>query len=161
MGGHVYPEAPTRPLAQELVRKADAGLAGDYDEAVRCEPHSQQAAAFLLGRCVERVLIAHAGAQHKGTLGPKIDKAIKDKKIPDDIAPYLGEVLKHVRNQASHIWVDAQGKELRIDADDVRMAFEVVDMLLDRFYIMPAKRDAHIAKVQQVLSNKKAGEQKK
>lgn len=154
-----YPQLPTREKSPDDVRDANGPLADDYDQAVECEPHSLQASAFLLGRCVEEMLVEKCGAVHKGTLGPKIDTAIEGGKIPDHLHGVLQDGFKVARNQSGHVWVDEDGNRLSVDADTVAMCFSTVNALFEYYYVAPARQNVHVAKMKEVLAKKVAGEQ--
>ncbi|HUW85088.1 MAG TPA: hypothetical protein VMZ31_20085, partial [Phycisphaerae bacterium] len=141
----LYPQAPRRDEAPAEVTKEDGGLAKDYKEAVDCEPHSLQAAAFLLGRCMERILIAKAGVERGLTLGPMIEAAIAGGRVPQALCEPLEKGFLVVRNQAGHVWVNSKGEDLRVDEDSVDGSFAIVDALFDELYLGPANTTAPLS----------------
>ena len=157
----VYPIKPTRPKASDELKQLDAGLARDYNEAVACGPHSLQAAAFLLGRCVNRILVGKCEADPADMLGPQIAQAIAVNKIPTEVAEPLQDGFLIVRNQAAHVWVNASGDGLTVDADSMDRCFRIVDALMDHLYILPAKEAVFVAKMAAVKRDKQAGDKSK
>lgn len=151
----IYPSGPpARDPAPDEIRNAKKELAVDYDEAVACEPHSLQAAAFLLGRCVERILVDKAGVNRGATLGVQINEAIEANKIPEHLKKSLKDGLLIARNQAGHVWQDAEGNDLPVDKDTVDDCFTIVDELFVHFYLAPLKTDAFTKKMNRVKVEK-------
>ena len=151
----IYPSGPpARDPATDEIRKDHKDLADDYDEAVACEPHSSQAAAFLLGRCVERILVAKAEVNRGATLGLQINEAIKANKIPEILKKPLKDGFLPARNQAGHVWQDAAGNDLEVDKDTVADCFTIVDELFVHLYLAPFKTDAFIEKMNRVRGQK-------
>lgn len=134
---YVYPTAPTRSIAPDLVRAEDEHLANCYDGAVNCEPHSNEAAVFLLGRCAEIILVTKCDAPKGKTLGVQIPKCKASGKLTDQIATWLTDAFKHARDQATHYWVSESGEVLLVDTTSVDRAFAVVDAMFKEYYINP------------------------
>ena len=138
----IYPSGPpARDPAPGELRSDHKELADDYDEAVACEPHSLQAATFLLGRCVERILVDTAGVNRGATLGVQINEAIKADRVPERLKKPLKNGLLIARNQAGHVWQNAVGDDLKVDGKTVKRCFVIVKQLFDHFYLEPLKAD--------------------
>lgn len=151
---HIYPEAPTRPKAPAEVGEADTGLEKDFNQAVACEPHSNHAAVSLLGRCVERILVAKCDVKHKRDnghyrmLGELIPDAIKTENFPDEIRNGLDDGFRYVRNQAAHPWKDEDGNDLDVKDAVVGQCFAIVNYLIHRYYVTPEQSKQFVAAAQ-------------
>ena len=154
----IYPTAPTRENAPALIRDTESYLAESYDEAVACEPHSLNAAMFLLGRCVEIILVRKLGAPTGTTLGPQIDHVIEAKTLTDPLAGYLNKAFKSARNQSGHLWTDANGNEMKVDDESVDCGFTVVKMMFEQFYLHPLKMSSWESEMQQKFTEKVQGD---
>ena len=154
--GVVYPIAPSRDLAPEVVRSADRSLADDYDEAVNCEPYSFQAPMFLLGRCAERILTEKAGAKPGGTLGKMINEVHMS--LPKDWRDYLKEGFGVARNLAGHVWKDAAGNDLSVDDDTIEHGFAIIGTMFEHYYAAPSRMSDFTDKMERVVKLKREGE---
>ncbi len=143
----IYPIGPTRKLAPKEVRDADPDLAADYDDAVKCENLSLTAAMLMLGRCLDAILDGKCGTNPDATLGPKIDSAVANNKIPEILKRPLSEAFRHARNMAGHRWGNRDGETLRIDANILNGRFSIIDALLEHFYVYPATMQSFIGSV--------------
>ena len=152
----VYPKGTARPKAPQEVRAADEDLANDYDEAVTCEPHSFQAAAFLLGRCAGHILVKKCEADAADFLSTQFKKAIKDGTLPHDVAEEFPGVVEG-RNQAGHPWYSSTGEQLKVDEDTSAWSFHIVDMMFEHFYVAPKRRKKRQTKLSDLLDEKKQG----
>ena len=151
----IYPSGPpARDPAPDEIRKDHKELAADYDEAVACEPHSSQAATFLLGRCVERILVDEVKVDPKATLGPQIDTVIKVETFPEILKKPLKRGFLIARNQAGHVWQNAAGEDLKVDGKTVKRCFAIVDQLFDHFYLEPLKVDTFTQKMGNIEGEK-------
>ncbi|UCG88212.1 MAG: hypothetical protein JSW71_06615, partial [Gemmatimonadota bacterium] len=99
----IYPSASARELAPDEVRSADDSLAKDYDEAVKCEPYSLQAAAILLGLCASTVLVDKCGCNKSQTLGKQYEDAKARGKLSSNVDEQFEGLLQH-RNRSAHPW---------------------------------------------------------
>jgi len=145
----IYPVATNRDPAPKEVKKANLGLAKDYDEAVACEPHSLQAAAMLLGRCASLVLIEKCAADKSKTLGVQYRAAVAAEKLPNSLTKQFDGLLDN-RNRSAHVWLTDDGDHLEVEACDIDWCFDIVGLLFEHFYVNPAQlaeRLKHLDKV--------------
>lgn len=149
----IYPIAPRRDLAPDEVRAASTELAADYDEAGACEPHSLQAATLLLRRCATVMLVEKCSANKKDTLGRQFDQAENAGERPDFIVEQFDGLLKN-RNRSAHPWFSQLGEPLKVEQDDVEWCFEIVGLMLEHFYVGPARRGRRIARLNKIVSSK-------
>lgn len=157
----LYPVSPRRDLSARALPKAIEGVAKDYDEAVNCEAYSLQAAAFLLGRCVERILVdAVSEANERDTLGKIIADSIPQLSGSDELKDVLAHGFLIARNQAGHVWTSASGEELIVDDESVEHCFQIVQELHYDLYERPSLHKKFVDKMKGVLAEKKEGEKK-
>lgn len=151
----IYPSGPpARDQAPVEIRNALPELARDYNEAVACEPHSLQAVAILLGRCVEYILVAEVKVDPAVTLGRQITEAITGDKFPEPLKDSLKRGFLIARNQAGHVWKNAAGDVLKVNENTVERCFAIVDQLFEHFYITPRRSAAFIERMNKVKGEK-------
>lgn len=153
----VYPVAPSRGLAPEEIREANADLADDYDEAVVCEPHSNQAAVILLARCATIILVDKCGAERKLALHAQIKTAADSGMISAKLKAIL-EGAHQPRNQVGHPWYDENGVLLKVGADDVDWWFEIIEWMFEELYITPLAIERRTERIQRTVKAKRAGD---
>ncbi len=113
---------------------------------------------FLLGRCVEIILVRKLGAPTDATLGRQIDQVIKENRLTHSLAGYLKNAFKFARNQSGHLWTDANGNEMKVDDESVDCGFTVVKMMFEQFYLHPLKMSSWESEMQQKFTEKVQGD---
>ncbi len=150
----VYPLAGNQEYAPNEIKGEYIELKNDFDEAVNVELISPKSAVFLLGRCLERMLVNRAEATHGQTIGVMLkDEKVKEK-IPKDILEDLTDGVLIARNSSCHIWQDDNGDELNIDPQDVAYCFEIIRLLFEHFYIAPKRRQDSRASLEKLKNEK-------
>lgn len=128
----VWPFAANRALPPEVPSHTKK----DYVEAAEVLTISETASAALSRRCLQTVL-KEAGGAKKKDLSDQIEEVIP--LLPTT----LGESVDHIRvigNFASHpIKSQASGQIMDVESGEAEWNLDVLDMLFDFYYVLPAK----------------------
>lgn len=151
----VFPLTGNQEYAPDEIKDEYIELKNDFDEAVNVETMSLKSAAFLLGRCLERILVDRAGATRGHTIGVMLkDEKVKEK-IPEEILKDLTGGVLIARNSSCHIWQDDSGNELNIEPQDVAYCFEIIRLMFEHFYIAPKRRQDRRASLEKLKNEKR------
>jgi len=108
----------------------------DYVESAEVLPISEEASAALSRRCLQTVLKESGGAK-KNDLSDQIDEVLPS------LPTTLRESVDHIRvigNFAAHsIKSKASGQIIEVQVGEAEWNLDVLDMLFDFYYVIPAK----------------------
>lgn len=126
--GYVRPPAPV---------EVPAAIAVDYNDAAKVLNISAQASAALSRRCLQH-LLANSGLSKNSNLDRAISEAI-DKGVPTHIADQL-DAVRTIGNFAAHAQKSVNtGEILPVEPHEAEWTLDVLDMLFDHCYVLPAK----------------------
>ncbi len=127
-------------------------ICADYQEACLVLEDSAKASAALSRRCLQHIL-RDAGKVKPGNLADEIDEVINGGRLPPDIAESL-DAVRHIGNFAAHpIKSQNTGAVIDVEAGEAEWNLEVVEALMDVYYVqkarLAAKKAALNAKLQE------------
>lgn len=141
----IYPATKmTRPVAPEI----EEPYRRNFTEAIQVLPTSPNGSALLSRRLLQAILRQKAGCDERD-LYKQIIQAEDKKEIP----PYIHEGLHYVRmagNLAAHPTPDSSGELWDVTDDEATLTLNIVEMLLDFYFVRPAL----IKKQKEELQNK-------
>lgn len=144
----VFPRGAKRPLAPPEVPEP---VARDYNEACLVFDDSPQASAALSRRCLQHVLLER-GVSKSDNLSSSIDEALS-LHPPTHIAENL-DAVRNIGNFAAHPQKSKNsGEILPVEPHEAEWNLDVLEMLFDFYYVLPAKSAAR-----REALNKKLGE---
>lgn len=131
----VHPAIPTRVVPDEV----EEPYASDFREAATTLHVSAKASAALSRRLLQHLLREKAGVKHSNLMA-EIDE-IRDMKIlPVGLADDL-HGIRHVGNFAAHPIKDTETETVAdVEEGEADWLLELLDELLDFFFVAPAKR---------------------
>jgi hypothetical protein len=136
-GSWVFPQYSR--VAPTEVRDSDPPLARDFEEASAVHQISPKASAALSRRCLQRIL------HEKGKANQR-DLAEQIKHVLPSLPSPLGESVDHIRavgNFAAHpLKATASGQILDVETGEAEWSLDVLEMLFDYYYVLPAKTQA-------------------
>lgn len=161
-----WDEAPllTMRLAPESSAKPQpdyipAALREDYVEACRIRDLSPKASATLTRRCLQGMIRDFCNIA-KGTLNDEI-KALKaalaDGKAPAGVTPESVDAIDQVRgvgNIGAHMEKDID-LIIPVDEGEAQILIDLVELLLDEWYVARHERQEKLARVAKVAADKK------
>lgn len=143
----IYPLGPhTRPVPPEVTGE----YAQDFREACAVVELSPKASAALSRRLLQHILREKAGIT-KRDLNAEIDAAIAEGDLPSDLAEDL-DMIRTVGNFAAHPMKSTHtGDVVEVEPGEAAALLDLVEALLDQYFVRPARRaarrDAHNAKL--------------
>ncbi|MCH7814158.1 MAG: hypothetical protein IID40_09080 [Planctomycetes bacterium] len=105
------------------------------------------------------MLLSKRSAKEGETLGAMI-KGLPEDALPAFIAGPLENAFLVFRNQAGHVWTNANDEPLTVDDKSVGFCFDLFGRLFDFLYTRPKADDAFATKAQRLLDAKRGGERK-
>lgn len=130
----IYPRALARPVAEEVPDH----IAADYREAAQVLSISPKASAALSRRCLQSVL-AEAGQASQGNLSRQIDHVLAG--LPSNLAKQL-DAIRNIGNFAAHpMKSQSSGEIVEVEPGEAEWNLDVLDLLFDHFYVLPARID--------------------
>lgn len=144
----IYPKKISRnPLPQEVT---DISLTNDYNESCLVLDESPKASAALSRRCLQHIL-REKGSVKNGTLDSEIQQILDKNALPSDIADNL-DAVRVIGNFAAHPMKSTNtGEVVDVEPEEAEWNLEVVEQLIDYYYVRPAiskmKKDALNAKL--------------
>ncbi|OYV83420.1 MAG: hypothetical protein B7X04_04345 [Parcubacteria group bacterium 21-54-25] len=131
-----YPKGVSRaPLPPEV---DDPVLVSDYKEACLVLADSPKASAALSRRCLQRLLREKAGIT-PADLSAEIDEVIASSGLPASLAGSLDNV-RVVGNFAAHPTKSkSSGEVLDVEPSEAEWNLEVVEELMDFYFVRPAR----------------------
>jgi hypothetical protein len=109
----------------------------DYLEACLVLEDSPKASAALSRRCLQHILRDAAGVKH-GDLATEIDQVIADGKLPSTIADSL-DAVRVIGNFAAHPMKSQNtGAVLEVEPGEAEWTLDVIEALMDVYYVQPA-----------------------
>jgi len=131
----VYPKRSGRNAPPAEV---PADLARDFSEASAVIADSPQASAALSRRCLQQILVEHAGAQGRD-LAQQIQSVLDRPGLPS----YLAEALDAVRtigNFAAHPIKSTHSREIiPVEANEAEWSLDILESLFDFYFVQPVK----------------------
>lgn len=147
--GLVYPSGVGRPLPPE-VHGAEPQLATDFAEAVAVLPVSRKASAALSRRCLQFILV-NAGGAKKRDLADQIDEVLP--KLPPSLAENV-DAIRHVGNFGTHPMKSKNSGEIvEVEDGEAEWLLDVLEELIDFFYVAPARAAVKRAALNQKLQD--------
>ena len=138
----VYPKGTTRtPLSPEV---DDIQVRSDYTESCLVLNDSPKSSAALIRRCLQYILRDKASIKN-GDLSNEIQQLLDMSTLPSDIAENL-DAIRNIGNFATHPMKSTNsGEILDVEPQEAEWNLEVLEQLIDFYYIRPAlsqkKRD--------------------
>ena len=130
-------------------------IAKDYSEASIVINDSPKASAALGRRCLQSILREKNPDIKQGNLSNEINQVIGIGNLPSDISESL-DVIREIGNFAAHPNKDLHtGEVLPVEDGESEWVLDVIEMLFDFYYVLPAKSKAKKNKINEKL--KKAG----
>jgi hypothetical protein len=144
---YVYPlKRVTRPLPAEV----PAEFRVDFQEAALVLGDSSKASAALSRRLLQRVLREKLGIK-KRDLFQEIDEYIATQNPPSDLADQL-HAVRHVGKFAAHPIEDVAAAIVDVEPAEAEWLLELVEAVLDRTFVRPARDAARMATLQGKLA---------
>ena len=145
----VYPRSSSRPPAPSEVDKEIRSLC---NEASLIANDSPRAAGALLRRALQQIIHDKAGIKRRD-LNAEITELIGSNQLPSFITDILDSV-RAVGNFAAHpIKSTSTGSIIDVEVGEVELCFDVIDSLLDFYFIQPARIAAQKAAINQKLQD--------
>lgn len=114
-----------------------SAIQGDYTEACLVLADSPKASAALSRRCLQHILREAAGVT-PGNLAQEIDQALADGKFPTTIANSL-DAVREIGNFAAHPMKGTNtGEVIDVEPGEAEWNLDVVEALMDIYYVQPA-----------------------
>lgn len=131
----VYPRASGRPPVPTEVD--DKSVVEDYREACEVLPISPKGSAALSRRCLQHILRTKAGV-NQGNLADEIQQVIDGKLLPSHLVQGI-DAVRNVGNFAAHpIKSTSSGEILPVEAGEAEWNLDVIEGLLDFYFVQPA-----------------------
>lgn len=145
-----FPKGIARmPLSDDV---DDERVKGDYLEAALVLSDSPKASAALSRRCLQHVLREKAGVK-KGDLSNEIQQLLDGNSLPSDIAENL-DAIRNIGNFAAHPMKSTNtGEILDVEPHEAEWNLEVLEQLIDYYFVRPA-----ISKKKRAALNEKLSE---
>lgn len=151
-GERIYPLERKYNLAPTAVKDQSADLASSYEEAGLLLEISPKSSAALSRRCLQTILREKSGAKH-GRLVDEISQVLKSGSLPSYLSDQLDNV-RHLGNFAAHPEKDVGGVIIDVNTGEAQHSLEVVEALLEFYYVQPAKSMAATAQIKQKLASR-------
>jgi hypothetical protein len=142
----VYPKGFNRPPCPPEVPQ---DIAEDYREACLVLIDSPKASAALSRRCVQNILRSVGGVK-PSDLYHEIQEVINNNKVPSHISDSL-DAVRNIGNFAAHpLKSQTTGNIVDVEPEEAEWNLDVIDALIDFYYVQPAK----VAAKKSALNNK-------
>ena len=129
----VWPRTSNRPPCPPEVPDE---ICEDYREACLVLADSPKASAALSRRCLQHILRNAAGVK-AGNLDKEIDQVLASASLPSSIATSL-DAVRAIGNFAAHpTKSDATGELLDVEPGEADWNLDVVEALMDVYYVQP------------------------
>lgn len=143
------PIGATRPGAPPEV---DAHVAEDFNEAILIQPFSAKASAALARRCLQTILREKASVK-KGDLANEISEVLSNGHIPTYLSESI-DAIRNIGNFAAHpIKSTSTGTIVPVEPDEVEWLLDVLESLMDFYYVQPALLKAKRERLNMKLSD--------
>jgi hypothetical protein len=141
-----WPLRSARPVPSEVPEH----IRGDYSEAALVLNLSPKASAALSRRCLQTIL-REAGGASQHDLSQQIDAVIPN--LPTYIAGSV-DAIRNIGNFAAHPLKDtASNQILEVEPGEAEWNLEVLEMLFDFYYVLPAQADKRKAALDAKLAS--------
>jgi hypothetical protein len=113
---------------------------------------SPKASAALSRRCLQHVLRDRGGVQ-AGNLADEIDQVVKNQTLPGGVADAL-DAVREIGNFAAHPSKStSSGAVIDVEPDEADWNLDVVEALMDIYYVQPARMAAKKAALNKKLAD--------
>lgn len=130
----VYPKALIRPLPEEV----PDGYKADFNEASLILSDSPKASAALSRRLLQRLLMEQGGSKKK-ELAEQIQEVLDSGKMSSDLADAI-DAIRNVGLFGAHPKKSTNsGEILDVEPGEAEWSLEVLEQLLDFYFVRPAK----------------------
>lgn len=131
----VYPVRPYIPSVHHAIPEE---FAADYREAYLVASVSPRASVALSRRCLQHILREETGVGDHFDLRKAINKAIEYSDLPRNITASL-HLVREMGNASVHPNKNQDsGQMIDIEAEEAKWCLEVIDMLLNYYFVEPA-----------------------
>jgi uncharacterized protein DUF4145 len=145
----IWPRSTGRPPTPAEVPEA---IANDYAEACLVLHDSPKASAALSRRCLQHILRDRAGVK-AGNLADEIDQVLGTKTLPGGVAEAL-DAVREIGNFAAHPNKStSSGEVIDVEPDEADWNLDVVESLMDIYYVQPVRMAAKKAALNQKLAD--------
>jgi hypothetical protein len=145
----VWPRTTGRPPCPKEVPK---NVADDYSEACLVHQDSPKASAALSRRCLQHIL-RDAAKVKQGNLSTEIDQVLATNVLPGSVAEAL-DAVREIGNFAAHPTKSSStGEVIDVEPGEAEWNLDVVEALMDIYYVQPAKLVAKKAALNQKLAD--------
>ena len=145
----VFPDAIDRTVPQEVESEAPE-VATDFREAVAVFPKSKQASAALSRRCLQLILTTKGGAKTRD-LADQIEEVLP--RLPSQLAENV-DAIRHIGNFAAHPSKSkSTGEIVKIEEWEAEWLLDVLEDLMEYYYVAPARAAAKRAALNKKLSD--------
>ncbi|MBY3386430.1 DUF4145 domain-containing protein [Rhizobium laguerreae] len=137
-----------------------AALREDYFEACAIRDTSPKASATLARRCLQGMIRDFCGITEARLIDEikELKKRLNDGSAPRGVEPETVEAIDEVRgigNIGAHMEKDIN-LIIDIDPGEAQAMIELIEMLFDEWYVARHKREARLARVKAIATEKKA-----
>ncbi len=142
---------PTGPRSRPIPPEVTGEYAQDFREASIVLEFSPKASAALSRRLVQHILREKAGIT-KRNLDEEIEEVIAQGHLPPDLADDL-DMIRTVGNFAAHpIKSTSTGEVVEVEPGEAEGLLDVLEELLDYYFVRPARRAEKRAKLDAKLT---------
>jgi Domain of unknown function (DUF4145) len=143
----IYPKVRIRAIPEQVTGE----YREDFQQACAVLDISPKASAALSRRLVQHILREKAGV-HERTLDKEIEKVLAAGQLPTDLAEDL-DALRNLGNLATHpIKSEESGVIVPVEPGEAEWLLDLVEELLDFYFVRPAVRETKRAKLNQKLA---------
>jgi len=113
-------------------------IAEDYKEACLVLADSPKASAALSRRCLQNILTSAANVKPKASLSDQITQVLDSHVLPTYLADSI-DYIRNIGNFAAHPLKSQQsGDIVSVEPGEAEWNLEVLELLFDFYYVMPA-----------------------
>jgi Domain of unknown function (DUF4145) len=145
----IWPRSTGRPTVPVEVPEP---VASDYAQACLVLLDSPKASAALSRRCLQHMLRGPGGVA-PGNLATEIDQIIAGHILPGGVAEAL-DAVREIGNFAAHPTKSTStGEIIDVEPDEAAWNLDLVESLMDIFYVQPVRMAAKKAALNQKLAD--------
>ena len=117
--------------------EVDKHIAEDFNEAALIQGLSLKASATLSRRCLQNILREKAGIK-KGDLAAEIAETMSNGNLPTYLSESI-DAIRNIGNFAAHpIKSSSSGTIVLVEPDEAEWLLDVLEALMDFYYVQPA-----------------------
>ena len=125
-------------------------MAKDFREAACVLPKSKKASAALSRRCLQFILREKGGTK-SGNLSKQIDEVLNN--LPSELASNV-DAIRQLGNFAAHpVKATNSGEIADVEEGEAEWLLDILEDLVDHYYVTPAKASARRVALNQKLAN--------